>query len=134
MTITLATLPQATAQEVIDQGYLHLLTQNEASRDENGTCSYRSPNGLKCAAGCFIADDEYQKWMDTHEGDKGTDWDTISEILGIDNFQVIIRKLQYVHDKRDYPHRPNAWKGWISKIAKEHGLEDPVQKYPEPEI
>jgi hypothetical protein len=57
--ITLATLPQATEQEVFDQIATHLLTQERASIS-GGACAYRGDNGLKCAAGCLISDDEYK--------------------------------------------------------------------------
>jgi hypothetical protein len=61
--ITLATLDKATAQEVLDQAVTHLLTQN-AKSVVGGHCAYRGDNRLKCAAGCFIADDEYEPEME----------------------------------------------------------------------
>jgi hypothetical protein len=58
--ITLATLAQATAQEVFDQCAVHLLTQNERSlRTTTSACAYRGDTGLACAAGCLIGDIEY---------------------------------------------------------------------------
>ena len=65
--ITLKTLGKATAQEVFDQVATHLLTQNERSLD-GASCSYRNCDGLKCAAGCLISDDEYDNQME------GIDW------------------------------------------------------------
>ena len=56
-TINLSNLAQASTQEVFDFVAIHLLTQNEKSGDDQ-VCYYRSPTGLKCAAGCLIADDE----------------------------------------------------------------------------
>lgn len=63
MTITLKTLPDATAQEVFDQVVTHLLTQGRPSA-QGGHCLYRSENGLKCAAGCLIGDGEYDEEME----------------------------------------------------------------------
>lgn len=65
--ITLKTLPQASEQEVLDQIAVHLLTQKQKCNngkdqtDPNYQCLYRNEEGLKCAAGCLIADDEYKK-------------------------------------------------------------------------
>lgn len=59
--ITLATLHTATAQEVFDQVATHLLTQAKRSNTTDGMCAYRGVNGLKCAAGALIADDEYDE-------------------------------------------------------------------------
>ncbi len=56
MTITLATLPEATAQEVYSQVRKHLLTQKMKSIEEGKGCVYRGPDGLMCAAGCLISD------------------------------------------------------------------------------
>lgn len=58
MTITLATLPKATAQEVFDQVVVHLITQGRPSK-EGGFCTYLNKEGLKCAAGCLISKEEY---------------------------------------------------------------------------
>ncbi|MDO5609506.1 MAG: hypothetical protein Q4G62_01760, partial [Pseudomonadota bacterium] len=60
--ITLKTLSSASAQAAADQIVQHLLTQNERSIldfADPGLCAYRGMRGLKCAAGCLIADDEY---------------------------------------------------------------------------
>ena len=62
--ITLKTVPQATAQEVFDQITQHLLKQGKRSVSSTGACRYRTENSegvLKCAAGCLIADEEYDR-------------------------------------------------------------------------
>ena len=58
--ITLATLPNATAQEVFTQVKNHLLKQNVKAYAD-GACVYRTPEGLMCAAGCLMSDDEAAK-------------------------------------------------------------------------
>ena len=59
MSITLATLPQATAQQVFDQVKTHMMAQYAKSVGQNSdVCLYRGPDGLKCAAGCLISDEE----------------------------------------------------------------------------
>lgn len=68
MIITLKNLHEATAQQVFTQVATHLLTQKERSFviDDRGEelCAYRGDNGLKCAAGCLISNDEYNPIMD----------------------------------------------------------------------
>ena len=72
MTITLATLPQATAQEVYSQVRNHMLTQGIQSMIEFHGCQYHGPEGLMCAAGCLVSDTEYRyntkslRWSTIH--------------------------------------------------------------------
>jgi hypothetical protein len=118
MKITLATLPQATAQEVFDQVALHLLTQGRKSRSADG-CFYRGPNGLMCAAGCLIADDEYNKeWDETPTG-----WcDLVISGVITSVHSNIIDQLQSTHDFR----HPCEWKKELEAIAAAFSLSHAV--------
>ncbi len=43
----------------------HLLTQNEKATTHNGlSCRYRGDDGLKCAIGCLIPDDQYDPTLE----------------------------------------------------------------------
>lgn len=113
--ITLATLPQATEQQVFDQVSKHMLKQNEKSLCDNGLgCSYRNKLGLKCAAGCLIADSEYT------EDFEGVGWDN----LVIDEAAVpalhvgLIVKLQEIHDNT----KVSYWKNKLAELAKDRNL------------
>lgn len=112
--ITLKTLHMATAQEVFDQCANHLLTQNKVSIDDNGHCMYRGLGGLKCAAGCFIADDEY------HMGMEGIAWKNLKEAPA--RHSELIQSLQLVHDI----HPVKEWKEQLEIRAKSYGLSDSV--------
>lgn len=92
--ITLATLPQATAQEVFDQVVVHLITQGVQSLDRNDfSCVYRNPTGLKCAAGCLIADSEYKSILENKP------WNILADNNEVPTtHQYLIRRLQSVHD------------------------------------
>lgn len=105
--ITLATLPQATEQEVFDQVARHLLTQGAFARiGSAGRCVFRTSSGLKCAAGCLISDEEYASF--NKEG-AGTQNNRLEEAGGwcgnIDDGNVpedhrdLIIALQIAHDK-----------------------------------
>lgn len=90
--ITLKTLPKATAQEVFDQVAEHLLTQGKKSLDFK-RCAYRSPNGLKCAAGCLISDDEYRLAMEGRNW-----WGLVNSTIVPDTHTRLIDSLQGCHD------------------------------------
>lgn len=118
--ITLATLPQATAQEVFDQVAIHLLTQNATSVN-NGSdkCLYRSEVG-KCAAGCLIGDDEYHPDMDS--GGSSTWYGLSTRGLVPPGHLALIVSLQSCHDC----YIPNDWKGRLESIAESFSLKMPT--------
>lgn len=53
-----------TAQEVLEQVVRGVVAQGVPSVDAMGYCVYRGPNGLKCAAGQVIRDNEYDPLME----------------------------------------------------------------------
>lgn len=107
--ITLKNLHEATEQEVFDQVATHLLEQDEQSFV--GTiCAYRGDDGLKCAAGCLIADDEYSREWDEY----GINWsELVNKGLVSPAHDTLVAKLQAVHDgyNQDY------WKSQLAKVA-----------------
>lgn len=129
MKITLKTLHLATAQQVFDQVAAHLLTQNKRSyNDELAACAYRSPDGLKCAAGCLIADEEYNPaWEGMYwlglcgEFPVTTKW---HEPL-TDAHSGLIVELQKIHDNVE----PNEWPISLESLAKECELEYNQEQY-----
>lgn len=115
--ITLATLADATAQEVFDQVAAHLLAQGEESRlypeTVAETCAYRGENGLMCAAGCLIGDDEYENsW-------EGKAWDDLV-LSGVAPYihADLIQALQGIHDGIDAPY----WGNELRILANEYAL------------
>lgn len=112
--ITLATLKDATAQEVFNQVALHLLTQGERSlsADRDDMCTYRGTGGLMCAGGCLIADSEYNPRMDTFGGDTG--WESLI-MYGVfpNHHEDLITALQALHDNAD----PYLWSIRLTELA-----------------
>lgn len=54
-----------TPKEIFNTVVTHLYTQKKQAYDNrNNTCAYRTPEGLKCAIGCLIPDDDYDYRMD----------------------------------------------------------------------
>lgn len=127
--ITLATLPQATMQQVFDQVATHLLTQGKQALMASSAllkaqmlgiefvaatvCAYRGENGTKCAAGCLISDDEYVQHME------GNSWrELVEQGLVPGHLLTLIARLQSIHDH----HFPEEWKDSLERTAKDFGL------------
>ena len=117
--ITLKTLPQSTAQQVFDHVAIHLLFQNERSEASpeyvvsDTLCYYRNGK-LACAAGCLIADDEYDFSFEQHT------WRMlVNDKLVPSAHQDLIEQLQNIHD-----HEPvHSWRKSLQELAKECSLE-----------
>lgn len=106
--ITLETLKDATPQEVLDQAVNHLLTQNVKCVDSgNYSCMYRLGQ-LKCVAGCFIGDDEYEPEMEL------IPWKDLI-IAGIvpAYHDELIMSLQTIHDNSS----PMMWRQKLQELA-----------------
>lgn len=121
--ITLATLFDATEQEVFDQVVEHLKKQRVRCVDNHGFCRYRGRDGLKCAAGCLISDDEYDPKLENHA------WQTLTrEKLVPDCHSDLIEVLQAVHDQyhplsyHGLGSQYMSWKEGLSDCAKSRGL------------
>ena len=114
--INLATLPKATAQEVFDYVANHLITQNEKSErieDSGLACLYRGQNGLKCGAGCLIADIEYKPEMESIL------WEyLVMRGLVPKEHENLIATLQMVHDDNN----PSDWATCLGRVAREFSL------------
>ena len=121
--ITIATLAKARKQEVFDQIATHMLTQMKVCElaenlDNAPACVYRNSEGLKCAAGCLISDEEYNEKI----GPKGLNtygWDQLIE-RGIvtKRHKNIIKELQNIHDQVT----ENRWYYYLAGVAKKFDL------------
>jgi len=114
--ITLATLGQATPQQVFTQVKDHLLKQGERSllstSDDN--CAYRGSGGKQCAAGCLMTDEEASTIPE------GKDWYNLIQLGKVKaSHQDLIVRLQTIHD--DYPD-VDDWPDLLQKVASRYGL------------
>jgi hypothetical protein len=120
MTITLATLHLATEQEVFEQVAKHLLKQNSKSgiylqgASSDMSCRYRGLDGLSCAAGCLMSEEEFNYNME------GKDWfGVVNARYAPDVHKYLIFDLQNVHDNWDVV----SWKEFLIKTAQEYKLD-----------
>jgi len=114
--ITLKTLPEATAQEVFEQGARHLLTQAKKAIDVFDSFTYRSPDGARCPGGSFISDEEYNVDFE------GQSWCTLA-IKGkvpTHHHVLLIQEMQDIHD--DESQSPEQWKDMLKFLGQQHNL------------
>lgn len=107
-------LESMTEQDIFDKVTEHLLTQNQ--RASNGVlCQYRTENGLKCAVGCLIPDEQY-----SYELEYRPIWflgDKISPIFH--KYHDLLTLLQQIHDRINV----EGWKNALKSLANERQLE-----------
>lgn len=53
----------STEQEIFDHVWHFMKKQGRQSVSNDDICLYRGPDGTKCAVGCLLEDDEYDKEM-----------------------------------------------------------------------
>ena len=125
-TITMKNLHLATEQEVFNQAARHLLTQIKKSIHIDYGCQYRlelnDGTVLKCAVGCFIADNEYN-WIIEGEIYGSKDF---REFFGFEDSPHLnlLRSLQRLHDI----YSVDVWKERLEQIATDFNLNADVLK------
>lgn len=113
-------------QEIFDTVVAHLRKQGcksvklaadggPAYGIEGISCLYRGPNGLMCAAGCLIADEDYSPEMEDISANRGILQDYFEE-MGCDTY--FIRKLQIIHDEECV----QDWEDEFERLAQRYGL------------
>lgn len=106
-----------TNQEAFDTMVRHLRKQGRKSQDdERQTCLYRGPNGLKCAVGALIPDEEYRPEWD----EKGMSASKIVKcchaLQGVDSNLLSI--MQTIHDHCSITN----WEAHFKSTASNYGL------------
>lgn len=117
-----------TAQEVFDKIVTHLRAQGKKSLGATGiACKYRGVDGLRCAVGCLLSDDEYQPWMDDSTSAGGGSIGKVMETLFHSNPSLyaklkphghLLAEMQGLHDASD----PFVWEQRFEQVAKTHCL------------
>lgn len=118
--ITLKNINEATLQDIFDQASNHLLKQNKKAREEySTTCRYRTNDGLMCAVGCLISDDEYSH---SFEGKSLQQLDEVNweRDLALDNDVIdLLDAMQEIHDGCG----TREWRRELKKLAFDNGLQ-----------
>jgi len=108
------------AQEVFNTVVAHLRAQGKQSLSKDGTCAYRGEDGLKCAAGILIEDNEYVPEMEHRTfrallTQAGASYycASLAQRFTDPGIKEMIYTLQDVHDKAD----PKDWELNFEKTA-----------------
>lgn len=80
-----------TKQEIFDQVCEHLARQKRRSANARGNCLYRGPDGLMCAVGCLLTDEEA-------EGQEGSAASDITLPARLAPHVELLDYLQTAHD------------------------------------
>jgi hypothetical protein len=102
----------------------HLLTQGVQSRNANGNCLYRGPNGLKCVVGAMINDEHYDPSFENERADHVKVLNAVCASQGVSLSDIGVHgerflfKLQILHDDID----PEEWGRALSEMALDHGI------------
>ena len=109
-------------QQIFNIVVKHLRKQGKPALntpDHLPRCLYRSPDGLKCAAGCLIPDDKYTPSLEGRLNE--THYKIIGENLGFTLTETeinLIRDLQNIHDNVAV----HSWESGFKNIAIEFKL------------
>jgi hypothetical protein len=117
-----------TAQEVFDKVVAHLRKQMAHSEapvctglETTTRCLYRSPQGLACAVGCLITDEEYRPSFDEGAGVQVKHImdcvPSFRERVGKEN-EGLLYRLQEVHDCNN----PLCWEMEFREVARYYQL------------
>lgn len=113
-----------TQQETFDTVVAHLRGQNKKAVDSaTGECRYRASEGLKCAVGCLIPDEEYNSTLESCSIGSLCHENRLPPSLRQHDFSLLA-DLQVIHDH----YSVDAWEERFEDLAKECGL-----KYTKPE-
>jgi hypothetical protein len=123
--ITLTNIMSSPQQEIFDECSEHLLKQNRKSIAESVGCLYRDDNGLTCAIGCFITEEEYDPNMEEENIDGPTfisffekDYNHLkNKVKELKNMSLLMA-LQAVHDNHDV----EDWEISLKEVAEEFSL------------
>lgn len=123
-----------TNQEFFDKTVEHLVRQGQRAVGEDGHCRYRTPEGLKCAAGVHIPDDVYRPAMEGTSIGSLIDHveDFRDQLRPLFPSRELAQSLQVTHDK------PSNWdndgfRGWteLAEVASNYELNFNVDAWKE---
>jgi hypothetical protein len=114
-------MEKLTNQQIFDKVATHLLNQGKRAMFHNpvtgkDSCAYRGQDRTKCAAGCLIPDDRYDRKM---EGFPVSAIRLFREISNDENSVLLLADLQRCHDVLF----PDRWKQELMSIAEVYGLD-----------
>lgn len=115
---------EVSSQAVFDATVIHLFQQGQQAI-ANQICLYRSPNGMKCAVGVHIRDDEYSEKMENKMVINLKDANLLPSRL-IPHLKLLI-DLQDFHDDSDnWRENDRTFKNKLKAIAEKYRLSSTI--------
>lgn len=108
----------STNQEIYDEVVTFLVKQGKRASGQ-GSCMYRTENGLKCAIGCLIPDELYKGEM---EGKGANALMAYPELRFLTPHMYLLRNLQSAHDVPDTWYNTKNFITEFKYIARSHDL------------
>lgn len=113
-------------QKIFDRIATHLLTQGRKSLkvlrdDPDPICLYRGPDGMSCAVGCLITDDNYTPELEDRRVNNSLIIEALEQSLNVHLMQsdiAFLEELQYIHDND----KADAWPSRLRSLADSLGL------------
>ncbi len=105
-------------QQVFNKVAKHLLAQDAQSL-EGTNCRYRSPEGLQCAVGCLINDENYTEELEDIPSDKEPVRKAVAASLGQfvgSQDAAFLTELQKIHDYEP----PSDWARYLDLFAQKN--------------
>ncbi len=90
------------------------------TRVRGGSCVYRGPKGMRCAAGVLIRDEDYVPEMEVNS--IGSIIKNFPVLNYLHPFLPLIKSLQVAHDGSDVTY----WPARFANVAREHALDPRV--------
>ena len=105
-------------QQAFDKMVTHLFTQKEKAFMKGLGCQYRMANGLRCAVGALIPDEDYS--VDFESRKVGS---IVRHIPALQGLSVeLLARVQSIHDNN----RPVDWFSRLSYTCDQLNLDDTV--------
>lgn len=101
-------------REVFDRVRTHLLSQGRKS-ERRGLCAYRGQDGLRCAIGCLIDDEHYDRLLENLSiSDPNVRLAVQRSGIPLEGQPDLdlLSRLQHVHDA----HHPEHWAAELTKV------------------
>lgn len=105
-----------TRQETFDKVARHLLTQNKQALNPQGSCVLRNDDGLRCAVGSLLTDEDFEPWKQTNI------CSAVERLEERGHDRGLLARLQGVHDNYLSP----DWLQQLNWLAPQLGLSNVV--------
>lgn len=112
-------------QQIFDKIVAGLASQGfkqSVDMSDGGMCVYRGPDGLKCAVGWLIPDEEYSKGLEGYSVENNT----VAKAAGLKGSAQweFTARIQEIHDNYDHP---EVMKGLLRDFAIREKLKIPEE-------